>query len=148
MRHAGISFICIFGLLAGAASGQQSRPDFSGKWQLNAEKSKLHSGKASCVNVTIEQKGASIHVVKTLKDGNGKESVEEFTCTTDGKDCNAKSAKVSLWYDGGSLVELDVADGLVSKSSMTIGDGAKTISITVSYISPQAEADDLVLEKM
>jgi hypothetical protein len=148
MRYAGISFICIFVLLAATATGQQTKPNFSGKWQANAEKSQLHSGKAFAVNLTIEQKDASIHVVKTMKAGNGKESTMEFTCTTDGKDCDAKGVKVSLWYDGTTLVEMDIGNDLVAKTSMTLGENAKTISATVTYISPQAEPDKLVLEKM
>lgn len=148
MRCAEISFICFFGLFAAPAAGQQSKPNFSGKWQSNGEKSQFHSGKASDVNISIEQKDASIHVVKTMKAGNGKESIIEFTCTTDGKDCNAKGVKVSLWYDGTSLVEMDIGDDLVIKTSMTLGENAKTISATVTYISPQAEPDKLIFEKM
>jgi hypothetical protein len=148
MRYAEISFICIFGLLAATATGQQSKPNFSGKWQANAEKSQFHSGRACVANLTIEQEGASIHVVRAMKADNGKDSVTEFTCKTDGKDCDAKGVKVSLWYDGASLVEIDVAGDLVTKTSMTLGENAKTISATVAYISPKAEADKLVLEKM
>jgi hypothetical protein len=148
MRYAGISFICVFGLLAATASGQQSKPNFSGRWQANGEKCQLHSGKASAVTITIEQKAASIHVLKTMKTGDGKESITEFTCTTDGKDCAAKGVKVSFWYDGASLVEMDIGDDLVVKTSMTLDESGKTISANVTYISPQVEPDKLVLEKM
>jgi hypothetical protein len=43
---------------------------------------------------------------------------------------------------------MDVAGDLVTKTSMILGENAKTISATVAYISPKAEADKLVLEKM
>jgi hypothetical protein len=148
MRFRGIPFIFIFGLVAAMSSGQQSKPNFSGKWQISAEKSELHSGKASTVNLTIDQKGPSIHFLKTMKAANGKESVIDVTCTTDGKDCDARGVKISLWYDGASLVEMDVSDDLVTKSSMTLGEDGKTIKVGVTYISPQAEADKLLLEKM
>jgi len=148
MRPAGISFMCVFGLLAAAANGQQSKPNLSGKWQANAEKSQLHSGNASALSLSIEQKGASIHVVKTTKAANGKESVVEFTCTTDGKDCDAKGVKVYLWYEGDSLVEMDVNGALVIRTSMTLGADANSISAIVTYISPKAEGDKFVLEKI
>src|SRR3982074_431678 len=96
MLHARISYACILGLLAAAATAQQSKPNFSGKWQLNAEKSQLAAGKASAVNLTIEQKGPTIHILKTIKSANGKEAVTEFTCTTDGKDCMPKASKSRL----------------------------------------------------
>ena len=148
MRDAGFSLVCILALLAATAAGQQSKPNFSGNWRANVERCQLNSGKAPVVNLTIEQKDASIHVVKTVKGGNGKESIIEFTCTTDGKDCDSKGVKVSLWYDGTSLIEMDISDDLVVKISMTLDEKAKTINASVTYISPQAEPDKLVLEKM
>jgi|SRR5580693_7571701 hypothetical protein len=146
MRFIGISFICICGLLA-TASGQQSKPNFSGKWQTNGEKSQIHSGKAAALTLSIEQKGASIHVVRTAKSSDGKDSVVEFTCTTDGKDCDAGSTKVSLWYDGMSLVEMDVSDAQVLTTKLTL-DNPTTIVAVVSYMSPKAEADNFVLQKL
>ena len=148
MHNAEISFICVLGLLAVTATGQQSKPNFSGKWQANGQKSQLHSGKASAANLTIEQKDASIHVVKTMKAVDGKESTLEFTCTTDGKDCDAEGVKISLWYDGTTLIEMDIGDDLVVKTSIALGENAKTITATITYISPQAEPDKLILEKM
>jgi len=137
MRPVGISLVCICGLLA-TASGQSSKPDFSGKWQSQS------SGKP--LTLAIEQKGTSIHVVRTSQSG-GKESVVEFSCTTDGKDCQARGIKVSLWYDGESLVEMDVSDAVVSTTKMTL-DNPKTISVTVSYMSPKADPESFVLQKM
>lgn len=148
MHYYGIPFICTFSLLAAALNGQQSKPDFSGKWQANSEKSELHSGKASAVSLVIEQKNPSIHVLKTIRAANGKESIIDITCTTDGKDCDAKGVKVSLWFDGASLVEMDVSDDTVVKTSMTLDNNAHTISAKITYISPQGEADKIVLEKM
>jgi hypothetical protein len=147
MLHARSSYACILGLLAAAATAQQGKPNFSGKWQLNAEKSQLAAGKASAVNLTIEQKGPTIHILKTIKSADGKESVTEFTCTTDGKDCDAKGVKVSLWYDGPSLIQMDVSDALIAKTSMTLSEDGNTITLTVTYMSPQAEADKFVVEK-
>jgi len=146
MRSVGISFI-VCGLLTTFVMAQESKPNFSGKWQVNAEKSQVPAGKITTFSVTIEQKGPSIHVIRTTKT-NGKDSVVEFTCTTDGKDCDAKGVKVSLWYDGASLVEMDIGDNLVAKTIMTLGEGAKTISATVTSISPQAEPEKFVLDKM
>ena len=72
----------------------------------------------------------------------------QVTCTTDGKACDAKGVKVSLWYNGNSLVEMDIGDDLAATTTMTLGDNAKTISAAVTYISPQSEPDKLILEKM
>jgi hypothetical protein len=146
MRHSVISIFCFLGFFAAQLSGQ-SKPNLTGKWQVNPTKSEIHSTQPSAASLTIEQKGPSIHVVKTMKSGS-KENVVEFNCTTDGKECTAGPNKISLWYDGKSLVEMDVAGENASKSTMTMDDGGKSLSIVVVYYSPQSEGDKLVLEKM
>jgi len=148
MRHSGISFVCLAaGLCAMPVIAQEARPNLSGKWQFNAGKSELHSGKTNAISLAIESKGSTIHVTKTVT-ANGKDSVVEYNCSTDGADCDAKGAKVSLWFDGASLVEMDVAGDAITKSSMKLAPGGKAISVTVSYISPKADSDTLVLDKM
>ena len=138
MRLVGISVAFLCGLLA-TASGQQSKPDFSGKWQ-----SADSSGKA--VTLAIEQKNGSIHMVRKSQSG-GKESVIEFNCTTDGKDCEAAGTKVSLWYDGTSLVEMDVSDASVSTTKLTL-DTPTSMSVAVTWMSPKADKENFVLRKM
>lgn len=148
MRSAEIFLLCALGLVAQGANAQSEKPNLSGKWQLNSAKSEK-AGKVSGANLSVEQKGPSIHVVKTVKTSDGKETVTEFNCTTDGKDCTTSNGmKVSLWYDGQSLVEMDITDDAVVKSSMSLGTDGKTISITVTHISPQAAAETLLLEKI
>src|SRR5258708_7901197 len=106
MRQVEIFFIFVFGPVSTLAPAHQSKPNLSGKWQLNSSKSEVHSGKTSTINLIIEQNGASIHVVRTSNASDGKQTITDFNCTTDGKDCDAKGTKVSLWYDGASLVEM------------------------------------------
>jgi len=63
MLHARISHACI--LVCSPPRQLPSRAtNFSGKWQVNAEKSQLAAGKTSAVNLTIEQKGPAIHILK------------------------------------------------------------------------------------
>jgi hypothetical protein len=147
MQQAGISFICVLPLFAALADAQQNKPNLSGKWQLNSSKSELHTGKSSGINLIIEQSGASIHVVRTTNTSDGKQAVMDFHCTTNGKDCDTKGTKVSLWYDGTSLVEMDITAEVIIKNNMTLAPDGKSISITVTYISPEADADKLVLDK-
>jgi len=147
MSHATVPFICFLGLFAALSNAQQNKPNLSGKWQLNTGKSELHSGIPYAVNLAIDQKGSAIHVVRTARTSAGKDTVTEFNCTTDGKDCDVKGAKISLWYDGASLVEMDIAGESVTKSSMTLSDDGKTISIDVNHISPSGDREKLVLEK-
>jgi hypothetical protein len=77
------------------ARGQNTKPNLSGNWQLNTAKSELRSGKAAAIGLAIEQKGSSIHVIKTAKATDGKEMKTEFHCTTDGKECLVDGTKIS-----------------------------------------------------
>lgn len=148
MRHTGASCVCFVGILAFTAAAQDSKPNFSGNWQLNSGKSELHSGKTSSETLKIEQKGSSIHVIRTAKASDGKETITEFNCTTDGKDCDAKGIKVSLWYDGKDLVEMEVGSEVVTKTRMSLAPDGKSINSETSFISPQSDADKMYLEKL
>jgi hypothetical protein len=137
MRPLGISFLLTSVILV-TASGQ-TRPDFSGKWQSADDAAKY-------ATLDIQQKNTSIHVVRTSRSG-GKESKFEFNCTTDGKDCDASGTKVSLWYDGASLVEMDVSDSAVSTTRLTL-DSPGSISVTVTNMSPKSDKESFVLKKI
>ena len=146
MRPTVISFLCLSGLLAASAFGQQAKPNFSGTWRLDAERSQVHSGKAAVLSVAIEQKETSIHITRKLKSADGTETTVEFTCTIDGKDCDGNAGKVSFFFDGPALIEMDVSDDQISRTIMTLDD-KHTICASVSYIFPKAESDALVFDK-
>jgi hypothetical protein len=130
--------LVLLGCLAAAA--QDSKPNFSGSWQL-----KEPSKTATAMTMVIDQNGNSIHVVKKVTGADGKESKLEFNCKTDGKECEAAGAKISLWFDGQALVEMDAGDA-VSKITMKLDGGA--LKVDVTHIFPDAEAETFVLAKI
>jgi len=146
MSHLVTLPVLAFGVFAMMANGQQAKPDLTGNWKVNESKSSQGAGSQSLASIVIEQKGSSIHIVKITKH-DGKEVKTELTCTTDGKDCDAGGGKASLWFDGQSLVEIDIEKETVTKSSMKLDDGGKALQIEIIHISPQADADTLVMQK-
>ena len=146
MRYLSTASVCFLCLCFASANGQQDHPNLSGKWQINAGRSTLRSGKPAVASLTIEQKATSIHIISTMN-GEGKESVVDFTCTTDGKDCDVRGEKISLWYSGPSLVEMEIGKDTTTKSTIKIDEDGKSITIDVAHITPTAEADRVVLEK-
>jgi len=146
MRYLSTASVCFLCLCSTSAKGQQDHPNLSGKWQINAGRSTLRSGKPAVASLTIEQKATSIHIISTMN-GEGKESVVDFTCTTDGKDCDVRGEKISLWYSGPSLVEMEIGKDTTTKSTIKIDEDGKSITIDVAHITPTAEADRVVLEK-
>jgi hypothetical protein len=55
--------------------------------------------------------------------------------------------KISLWYSGTSLVEMEIGTNTTTNSTMKIDEDGKSITIDVAHITPTAEAGRLVLEK-
>jgi hypothetical protein len=135
------SRILIVAFLGGAiVAAQDAKPNLSGNWHL-----KEPAKTATAMTLVIEQKGSAIHVAKTVTSADGKEHKLEYSCTTDGKECQAAGAKISLYFDGASLVEMDAGD-VVSKVVMKLdGDALK---IEVTHIYPDGEAENYVLAKI
>jgi hypothetical protein len=146
MRFLLISSVC---LLAALPVGAQTvHPNLSGTWKLNAAKSELNASGITDLTLQIEQKGVAIHIVKTVTTADGKQTKTELRCTTDGKSCDAGDSKVSLWFDGAALVEMESGADALLKSSMKLRPGAKSMSLDITPMVPAAEADKLLLEKL
>ena len=138
--------LLFLGLLPAPVTGQQEQPNFNGKWQLNSSRSALQSGKPVVASLIIEQKPSSIHIVSTMNDG-GKQGAGDITCTTDGKECEVGGHKLSFWYSGASLVEMEIGKDVVMKSTIKLDADGKSLTIDVVHVTPTAETDKLVLEK-
>ena len=74
--------------------------DFSGTWKLDTAATRIKDGKlaSELAELTISQKDSSISLAKP-----DSPAVE---CSTSGKDCSTKAAKVSFWFNGPKLVEM------------------------------------------
>ncbi|MGD0618609.1 MAG: hypothetical protein ABSB67_13195 [Bryobacteraceae bacterium] len=139
MRFTGI-LLCGFLIAAAALAQDDDRPDLSGKWQINQAK----GGSGGTLN--IEAKDDSLHYSEAARNG---ETVE-FDCTTDGKECNmtdgGRKAKVSVWYNGGSLVMLETKGNDVVKRRFTLTN-ASTLEMEVIPIVPPGKTGKLVFTK-
>jgi len=126
-------------LLSYAAWAQDAKPDLSGSWHLKGP-----CKTATAMTLVIEQKGPSIHVVKNMTGADGKQVKSEFKCTTDGKECDAAGSKISLWFDGKSLVQMDAGDA-ISKIVMKLDGG--DLKVEVTHIIPDGDVENFVLAK-
>jgi hypothetical protein len=127
-------------------------PNVSGHWQVDAEKSKF--GKEKTLVLDIQQQGNTIDFTRTYQDDGGKQVSARFTCTTSGSDCkfddNGHHAKVSLWYNGPSLIVLktdgDKHDSTVEWHLKVNGDG-NTMTVNREIMEPSEEVEKLVFTK-
>lgn len=60
--------------------------------------------------------------------------IADFTCATDGRDCDAKisgkKAKVSLYYNGAALIQLETRGNNVTKRKFLVSGGGLTVEVT------------------
>jgi hypothetical protein len=140
-----LRFVVIACLGISAALAAET-PDFSGKWQFDASKSK---GQSDDAVLMIDQKSGSIHV-QALSQSN--QTLLDYTCGTGGKECDiqdgGKPAKISLWYMGPTLVVLETGrngEEVVKRKMAMSKDGA--LEIEYQRIVPAGDTDTLYFTK-
>lgn len=119
--------------------GQQpAQPNFSGTWRQQSD---------HAVRLVVEQKDDSVHITE-LK---GTETIADYTCNTLGKECNVKyqghAAKVSFWFNGSKLVELETRGSAVTKRRFELANGDKTINVELSSIVPEGKSEKLAFAR-
>ncbi len=120
---------------AGAAGDQaEDRAKLNGTWQMENP-----SGKP--VTWVIEQKTDVAHFTNT----EGDQKSADFECSTRGKECqvaeSGKGAKISMWYNGASLVQMETKGSDVMKRKFSV-DGDK-MSVEITPIEPPGKAETL-----
>jgi len=142
-----MKYVCLCGLVCSVTLLADDRPNFTGKWQLDAAKSEIHTKAASAWS--IEQTGDSISI-------NQEEAgrTESLKCGTDGKTCKAKedgqTAEIMFYYNGPLLVETDMFghdNGRVVKKRLKMAPDGKTMEVEVMHITPAAPAEKWVFAK-
>jgi len=60
--------------------------------------------------------------------------IADFTCAADGRDCaikiSGKKAKVSLYYNGSALIQLETRGDTVTKRKFLVSGGGLTVEVT------------------
>ena len=156
--RAGMTIVAVLvGLTAvGLAAGADSRPNFSGEWKMNAAKSNFGPMPAPESRTDkIDHKDPSLKLTSTFTTPQG-ERTREWSCTTDGKECeNAMgqvSFKSSTKWDGGNLV-VDSKGSFSNnevqiKEKWSLSEDGKTLTIERHLSSSMGEGDQkIVLEK-
>ena len=146
----GLALSCV-GFLMSSTLWAEGHPDFSGNWQLDAEKSELHSRGATPATWQIEQNEGTVHLVERA----GDKAISDIRCSTDGKDYKIKddghAAHVSLYYNGPMLVEVETlgqnGDSVIKKRFRMSDDGS-VLTVEVMHLAPAGKpSEKLVLTK-
>jgi hypothetical protein len=119
------------------ADDAADRAKIAGAWQLQAA-----DGNAA-ENWTLENKEDAIHV--TLSRNGQKEA--EFECNTMGRECKVKDfgkdGKVSFWFSGPKLVQLETRGSDVVKRRFSTAGNGDELQVEVIPIVPQGKPEVL-----
>ena len=141
--------------LTGWAKGSgwaQTKPNFTGVWKMNSEKSKFDGADApNSITLKIEQKGSDITESLAVQDSTGNESVEG-KYIIDGKESEVQlgpsTAKGTARWDGDALVIEWKTDGFNFIRKHSLSTDGKTITMSVRHPGPKGDVDEtVVLEK-
>lgn len=127
-----------------AAWCQDSRPNLSGTWQLDAAKSDMKTVKIADATWVIKEGDNTIHITESE---NGRAKAVELQCSTDGKECQVTGdkAKASFWYNGPMLVEMETKGDHVTRYRMKLSSDGKTLTIETTHIVPQDDRNDVLV---
>ena len=136
-------------LLAMAFAGPAFYGDDAGRTKL-AGKWLVDDANASSNRTTwsLEEKGDAIHIAYSQ----GDRKVEEFECNTVGQECTIKDsgrpAKISMWYNGPKLVEMETRGSDVVKRQFSTAENGDVLEIQVVPIAPAGKTETIRLKRV
>lgn len=138
MRFIALFTVVILLLGAIVVSAQEAKPNFSGEWILNADKSTQPEGPGGrrggmmASKMTIEQKDNQLIVESVRKNRDGEDVSTKATYTLDGKKCKNDSnwgtrESIVNWSKDGKMLIID------STMKMSRGDRDVTMESTEKW---------------
>ena len=117
------------------ADDDSSRAKLMGRWEQSGGNEETKS------TWDLEGVGSSIHVTNSK----GKQTVVEFECNTVGKECAVEDAgrrsKVSMWFNGPKLVELETRGTEIVKRRFSITGDGDTMDLETISIAPSGKVE-------
>ena len=111
------------------AADDATREKLTGQWQQT-------DGSSDKTTWTLKDSGDSIHVTSAGE----PQAAGDFDCNTVGKECAVKvaghKAKVSMWFNGATLVELETTGNDVVKRQFKVTGDGDTMEMETKAISP------------
>ena len=139
-------------LLSAHLAGAQSKPNVSGSWKMNAEKSKFERGGPKNISIKFDQQGSTLRESLTLTNDRGEQTLD-FTYTLDGKESTqqleGREIKTTAKWEGESLIiEFKNNEGFNFVRKITVSGDGKVMTIDVKQSNSGGSANDtVILEK-
>jgi hypothetical protein len=138
------AIVCLCASMAAA----QTKPDFSGSWKMNREKSKFERGGPDDLLIKIDHKEPAFVEDWKMTTPNGERSFQA-KYTTDGKETEqeviGRTAKTSAKWEGPALVIEFKTEGGFFKRKITLSADGKTITKVVTQSGDSGQTEDTVV---
>jgi hypothetical protein len=119
-----------------AFAGDAEWAKLMGTWE-----SQRGTDNASRATWLLEPKGDAVHVTYLQ----GSQKVAEFECDTSGRECPAKdeghSAKISLWFNGPTLVELETKGPEIVKRRFAVAGTGEEMDVELIPVVSKSKAE-------
>jgi len=145
-------FMALIIAAAGAAAATSKRPNFSGSWVVNAERSKLEiKVELESATFTIDHKEPDFRFSRVFVIG-GKDNALAWALTTDGKEAvtveDGRTDHSRLFWDGNVLVfevRMVLKDGREATNFVrySLRDGGRTFVAEEKFRGPVLKYDNL-----
>jgi len=138
------AIVCVCASIASA----QTKPDFSGSWKMNREKSKFAGGGPDSILIKIDHKEPAFVEDWSISTPNGERSFQA-KYTTDGKETEqevmGRTAKTSAKWEGDTLMIDWRSEGNFFKRKITLSADGKTMTKVVSQDDGGEKREDTVV---
>jgi hypothetical protein len=137
-----IAFAAVLPLVPLLADDAPARARLIGVWQQQDD-----SGNGISIWV-VEAKGNSLHITNSQ----GDQKLFEIECKPTGAECegtvSGKKAKVVMYYNGPSLVELETIGSDVVQRQFTVAEQPDIMELAVMAITGKTKSETLHLKRM
>ncbi len=137
-----IAFAALLPLVPVLADDAPARARLNGVWQHQDD-----SGKEISVWV-VETKGDSLHITNSQ----GDQKLSEIECKPTGTECagtgSGKKVKVSMYFNGPTLVQLETVGSDVTKRQFTVTEQPDIMELVVTAITGNTKSESLHLKRM
>ena len=151
-RTSAALMVAAIGCLCASIAGAQTKPNFSGMWKMNREKSKLEAlDNIRSIIVKIEHKEPHFSESVTLTHDGGDFTVEG-NYTTDGKESEVQSTsgalKATAKWEGDALIVEWKNEGFQVRRKYILSADGKTLTTNARRYTANGEIDEMsVFEK-
>lgn len=148
------AILCGVLLVPAHAFAGMAKPDFSGTWKLNEDKTEMGEGRfGPAPNLVVKQDGKKFEVTRTRMGRNGQERSFTSGFTLDGKEVkeegeNRSSKSTATWSEDGKTLMIRTESKFsrngqtferTSNETWKLSDGGKTLTIDSTSKSQRGE---------